>query len=88
MIIDGHIHVGGWNYPHYASLRVTISYLNGLLDACEIAGAVLLPTDQKDNEGLLKAIREEGKKQYWFFPWIDPRSAEWRDFLFQKPMIQ
>lgn len=81
MIIDGHIHVGDWVYKHYSSLSVKVSELNQLLDRCGIDGAVLFPTDKRDNENLLNQIKEFGRKRYWFFPWINPKENRWREFL-------
>lgn len=81
MVIDGHIHVGRWNYPHYSSLEVTVVSLNALLDKCEIDGAVVMPSDRKENEHLLQELKSKGKKKYWFFPWIDPSNNTWQDFL-------
>lgn len=82
MILDGHIHVGRWNYSHYSSLEVRVRSLNDLLESCEIEGGILMPSDQKDNEGLLKEIQKDGKKKkYWFFAWVDPKQKDIFSFL-------
>ncbi len=81
MIIDGHIHVGRWNYPYYSSLKVGIQELNHLLTECGIDGAVILPSDRKNNDQVLSQILKYGKKKYWFFPWVDPRKKDWKTFL-------
>jgi len=81
MIIDGHIHIGSWNYKYYSSLSVDICQLNKLLDRCGIDGAVLVPTDRRENHVLLNEIKRKGNKRYWFFPWINPKEDDWRTFL-------
>jgi predicted TIM-barrel fold metal-dependent hydrolase len=80
MIIDGHIHAGDWKYKHYASLSVSVKDLNSLLRESRIDGAILFPSDKKDNTGLLNQIKKYAKMRYWFFPWIDPRQSGWRQF--------
>lgn len=81
MVIDGHIHVGDWVYKHYASLSITVKDLNSLLDKSRIDGAVIFPSDKKDNVGLLSQIKKSGKKRYWFFPWFNPRCNNWKEFF-------
>lgn len=81
MIIDSHIHIGSWDYPHYSSLTVSISDLNYLLDESEISGALVFPTDQKKNKELLEEIIKNGRKKYWFIPWIDPKDGAHKEFL-------
>lgn len=81
MIIDGHIHIGRWSYRHYSSLSVDVTGLDGLLDTCGIDGAVLFPSDIRDNQSLLDQIKKTGKKKYWFFPWVNPKEKGWEDFI-------
>lgn len=81
MIIDGHMHFGKWDYKPYSSLFVTVQALDDILDKCGIDGAVLIPSDRKNNVLLLQQIRRHGKKRYWFFPWISPKVAGWKKFL-------
>jgi predicted TIM-barrel fold metal-dependent hydrolase len=83
MIIDGHIHVGKWNYKHYALLKVDIRGLDALLGACGIDQGLVMPTDKKDNAALLEEIKKYARKKYWFFPWIDPKKKGWLDFIAQ-----
>ena len=80
MILDGHIHVGEWQYEHYP-VRCDVSAVNRLLDECGIDGAILMPTDRKDNEATLEDIRRNGRKRYWFFAWMDPRNPDALPFV-------
>lgn len=80
MILDSHIHVGKWAYPHYP-VACTVSDINTLLNACGIEGAILMPTDEKNNAELLEEIKRDGKKKYWFFPWVDIRDSSCISFL-------
>lgn len=80
MILDSHIHVGNWVYEHYP-VHCDISTVNGLLDACGIEGAIIMPTDRKDNEATLADIKTNGRKRYWFFAWVDPRDKRALSFL-------
>ena len=81
MIIDGHIHIGDWLYRHYSSLSVTVKDLDTLLKKSGIDGAILFPSDKKDNRGLLDQIKRGVNRKYWFFPWIDPKIKDWNEFV-------
>lgn len=83
MIIDGHVHIGRWNYKYYSSLSVNIKDLNKLLDECGIDGAVIIPTDTKNNVEVLRDITSNGCRKYWFFPWCSPRDKNCIEFLFK-----
>ena len=82
-IIDSHIHVGRWNYEHYRhitcaitskdSALTSISPVDQVLAECGIDGAVLLPTDACDNQGILDELRAyRGARKYWLFSWCNP----------------
>ncbi len=80
-IIDAHIHVGQWEYKYYSSLNSNVSAINDLLDDCNIGGAVLMPTDMRNNLELLEDIRINGNKSYFYFAWMDPRDKTSIKFL-------
>ena len=83
MLIDAHIHVGSWNYNYYSPLSVKVTELNKLLARWGIDGAIIFPTDIKNNAQLLNQIKKYGKKKYWFFPWCDPKNKDIIKFLDQ-----
>ncbi|MBI1745678.1 MAG: amidohydrolase family protein [Acidobacteria bacterium] len=74
MILDSHIHVGDWNYEYYP-VHCDIASVNRLLDECGIDGAIIMPTDKKQNEATLWDIEKNGRKRYWFFAWADPKDS-------------
>jgi len=70
-IIDGHIHCGRWTEGQVGWPHATIDEVRAALDRSGIDGAVLMPTDAGDNEGLLRAMDGDDGR-FHLFAWVDP----------------
>jgi predicted TIM-barrel fold metal-dependent hydrolase len=73
-MIDGHVHVGRWS-DRFFGLEVRLPEVDEVLEACGLEGAVVTSTDLRDNESLLAGIAR-ARLEYWFFPWVDPRTRD------------
>ena len=70
MIIDSHVHIGCWDHEWYRFLDYTDP---GTIFQWIDHAAVFIPTDRKENDLLLSAIKARVSPGHWFFiPWIDP----------------
>lgn len=72
LIIDGHIHAGYWSPERFLGRGVPFPELERCLTECGIDGAVLTSTDLRQNTAVIDFILREGRKRYWFFPWVNP----------------
>lgn len=74
-IVDGHVHWGTWRPEREGWPGAGIAEIRDALDRSGIEGAVLMPTDAGDNEGLLRAIADEGDR-FHPFVWVDPHAPD------------
>jgi predicted TIM-barrel fold metal-dependent hydrolase len=77
MIIDAHIHVGGWTHADFLGLANDVEGTLAMMRASGIDGAALMPSDRYENAGLLEAMKRAiaagaAPGPLWFFPWIRP----------------
>jgi predicted TIM-barrel fold metal-dependent hydrolase len=82
MIIDAHAHVGQWLEPSFSNRETTLADADSDFSASGVDAALVMPTDQADNAGLLSAIQAHSGApvSYRFCAWIDPRDSanlEW-----------
>ena len=75
-IVDGHIHWGQWKPEREGWPGASIDDISDALDRSGIHKAVLLPTDQADNEGLAAAIQAHGGDRYYLFAWLEPHNPD------------
>src|SRR3989338_4497609 len=80
-IIDSHLHIGKWKIPMYFGLENSVKQTDSALKACNISGAVAMPSDELKNAQLLKELRDNAQLKYWFFPWINPKDKNIMKFL-------
>jgi predicted TIM-barrel fold metal-dependent hydrolase len=71
------MHIGAWDHADFLGRACTVDDALTVLIGAGIAGAVMLPTDQRDNAGLLAAMRSavadrRAPGPLWFVPWIAP----------------
>lgn len=81
MAIDFHTHIGRWKYPAYYGLRRGAKELLKDMKSAKVEGAVVAPTDTKDNKGTLNDLLANGKGDFWFFAWVDPSKKGTMAFL-------
>lgn len=78
MILDGHVHVGPWKEPSFSGRATDLAHCVEVLRESGIGGALVMPTDRAENEGLLAALRAwEGQRGgadpiLRFNAWVDP----------------
>lgn len=75
MIIDGHIHWGTWTEERVGWPHAALDGIRDALDRSGIDGAVLMPTDAGDNDGLLRALDGDDGR-FHLFAWIDPHRPD------------
>ena len=81
VVLDGHVHCGAWSPEREGWPGATLEEVQDALSRSGIDGAVFLPTDVADNEGLLATLTPRLAHHY-FFPWVDPHEpAKMMDFL-------
>jgi predicted TIM-barrel fold metal-dependent hydrolase len=81
LVLDGHVHWGAWTPERVGWPGATLAEIRDALARSGIDGAVLMPTDTGDNEGLLAALEGRPSNLY-FFAWIDPHEpSKTMDFL-------
>lgn len=76
MIVDGHIHAGYWSSERFLGRGVPFPELDRCLADCGIDGAVLTSTDLRQNASVLEFILKEARREYWFFPWVNPAAGD------------
>ena len=75
VIIDGHIHWGRWTEERVGWPHATLPEIRDALRRSGIDGAVLMPTDAGDNEGLAAALAPD-PDGFHLFAWVDPHQAD------------
>jgi uncharacterized protein len=79
VIVDAHVHVGAWDHADFLGRASTFDQTLAELAAAGVGGAALLPTDQRDNDGLVAAARAARAAGHagamWLFPWVRPIGA-------------
>ncbi|HIA01177.1 MAG TPA: hypothetical protein EYN06_08895 [Myxococcales bacterium] len=79
MIIDGHAHVGRWKESTFSARETHLSDADADFAASGVGGALVMPTDEADNAGLLAAISSRSGNEpinYRFCAWVDPRDEQ------------
>lgn len=76
MIIDAHIHVGAWNHADFLGRKNDLGETLAMMRTAGVDGAVLMPSDRRENPALLDAIRREVSAGFrgplWMFAWVGP----------------
>jgi predicted TIM-barrel fold metal-dependent hydrolase len=81
-LFDAHVHVGRWLTPDFAGRETDLADAGRVLDSAGVTGALVMPTDLADNEGLLAAIdHHSGLPDLLFAAWIDPANPGTMAFL-------
>lgn len=81
-IFDAHVHVGRWLSKDFLGRTTDLAETIGVLSASEITHALLMPTDEGDNHGLLSAMLEHKGSPYLLFcAWVDPQRKGMQEFL-------
>ena len=75
VIVDGHVHWGEWRPEREVWPGARLADIREALRLSGIDGAVVMPTDAGDNEGLARALAEDGDGLH-FFAWVDPHHAD------------
>jgi predicted TIM-barrel fold metal-dependent hydrolase len=75
VIVDGHVHWGQWRPEREGWPGAGIAEIRDALRRSGIDGAVLMPTDAGDNEGLARSLASDGDG-FHFFAWIDPHHSD------------
>lgn len=79
---DAHVHMGRWRTPDFRGRTSNIDDVARILTGAGITGALLMPTDTGDNEGVLRAIAGfKGKPEFLFAAWIKPDATGLIEFL-------
>ncbi|NOZ02533.1 MAG: amidohydrolase family protein [Deltaproteobacteria bacterium] len=79
---DAHVHVGKWQTPDFAGRSSDLDDVSSVLADAGLTGALLMPTDAVDNQGLLEAIRAfDTDMNLLFAAWIDPEAPGLKAFL-------
>lgn len=77
MIVDAHIHVGRWNHPDFLGRACTLGDAISALEAAGCGGGVVMPTDERDNAGLLAEIEAAPSgPALWMVAWVAPGTGE------------
>jgi predicted TIM-barrel fold metal-dependent hydrolase len=74
-ILDGHIHWGVWRPERDGWPGADLDDIRDALRRSGIDGAVLMPTDLGDNDGLAAALAGNGDP-FHLFAWVDPHRGE------------
>ncbi len=85
-VFDAHVHVGRWLTQDFAGRASDLSDVAQVLRSCGITGALVMPTDAGDNEGLLhEVIRHQdtpgAAPALFFAAWVRPGDDSLIDFL-------
>ena len=73
MILDGHVHVGRWREPSFSGRETDLDDAVRVMAESGVHGALVMPTDEGDNEGLLAAVGEyRGQVALRLCAWVDP----------------
>jgi len=77
--VDGHAHVGRWRTPDFSGRETTLAQAERLYRALGYAGALVMPTDEGDNEGLAREVAASGFP-FRLCAWVDPEDRTWDRF--------
>lgn len=81
-VFDAHVHVGRWRTPDFAGRDSDLEDVTRVLRSCGVTGALVMPTDSGDNEGLLRAVDGHRDLPALFFAaWVRPGDDSLHDFL-------
>jgi len=75
VVIDGHVHWGRWRPEREGWPGATMDEIRVALARSGIDGAVIMPTDEADNEGLAEALAPN-PDGFHFFAWLDPHHPD------------
>jgi hypothetical protein len=73
--IDGHVHFGIWRPERIGWPGAGLPEIKRALSRSGVKRAVLMPTDEGDNEALLRSIGS-GSADFYAFAWIDPHDLQ------------
>ena len=72
-VFDAHVHVGRWATPDFAGRDSNLADVARVLSAAGVTGALVMPTDSRDNDGVLAAVNAHvGVPGLRFAAWVDP----------------
>lgn len=54
---DAHVHVGTWLCPEFLGRQTSLHEAARILTSCNLTGALVMPTDRGDNQGLLQDLK-------------------------------
>lgn len=81
-VFDAHVHVGRWKTPDFAGRTSHLEDVADVLTGAGCSGALVMPTDEADNQGLLDALGARNKgPRFLFAAWINPDAPELDGFL-------
>lgn len=82
MKIDAHVHIGRWRLPDFLGRECTLPQALQVFETCRIGGAVVMPTDEGDNRGLLESVRQlPDRSSIWVFAWARPGDEQTLDYV-------
>jgi predicted TIM-barrel fold metal-dependent hydrolase len=79
LIIDSHIHVGSWLHADFLGRANNVAETLAMLDRSGVNGAVLMPSDRRNNAELLDELQAavpgfDGP--LWMLAWVGPGTDE------------
>lgn len=80
-IFDAHVHLGTWATPEFLGHGLPVERTAEVLRRAGIRGALVMPTDQADNEETLRAVRAHGDPGWRFAAWVNPEDPDLQGFL-------
>jgi len=81
-LFDCHVHVGSWRTQEFLGRATTLQETCDVLVKCGVTGALVMPTDARENNALLEQVNlHKGEPALLFCAWIDPKDGEILDFV-------
>ncbi|MBL6976391.1 MAG: amidohydrolase family protein [Deltaproteobacteria bacterium] len=81
-VFDAHVHVGRWKTLDFAGRTSHLEDVADVLTGAGCTGALVMPTDEADNQGLLDAVKAWKKRPCFLFAaWINPEVTGLEGFL-------
>lgn len=85
-VFDAHVHVGRWLTLDFAGRESDLTDVTRVLASAGVTGALVMPTDEGDNAGLLREVVHFGNADgamlaLFFAAWIRPSDDSLHDFL-------
>jgi predicted TIM-barrel fold metal-dependent hydrolase len=79
MIIEYHVHICIWDHADFLGRSASLDDLRAAMTVAGVSGAVLMPTDRRDNAALAAEIDAASFGSLWFVPWVGPtrEDADW-----------